>query len=88
MILIVTKLSDGRAAQGAVRPVYVWAWLHTLRTGDEPENMQQVLEWAGEEMVKANISKEVIEDMITDEINNIIGPKHELEMDPELPEIA
>jgi hypothetical protein len=50
--------------------------------------MQQVLDWAREEMVKANLSEEVIGDMITNEIANIVteynnqlGPKPELEMD-------
>jgi hypothetical protein len=88
MVMIVTKTPDGRSVQGKVRPVHAWAWLHTLRTGNDPENMQQVLDWAREEMVKANLSEEVIGDMITNEIANIVteynnqlGPKPELEMD-------
>jgi len=97
MVVIVTKLPDGRTVHGAVRSVHAWAWMHTLRTDNEPENMQQVLEWAQDEMHRANIAPETINAMITDEVNYIMQaykelpdpkPELEIEMDPEPPEIA
>jgi hypothetical protein len=40
-IVILTRTSDNQSLEINVRPIYAWAWLKTLRTGDKQENMQQ-----------------------------------------------
>jgi len=82
-VLITTKLSDGKNVHMEVRPVVAWAWLHTLRTGDEPNNMQQILDWAQDEMYNANIASETINDMITDEIKHIMQADYKPESKPD-----